>query len=115
MNKKKTLISRIGSGIVAAFIMAILFSLGAIPASATEIEPVSASAVSLSAESSVLSAAPQLLMASPAAVAFPDTFIVAAAAPPAAGGAAVPAPQRQIPRIRTLSTSSLSGSVVSVL
>lgn len=86
MNKKKSVISRIVSGIIAAFIMTILFSLCATPASAAEIKTVSAPAVvSVSVESPVMYAVPQLLMPGSAAIAIPDPFILAAA-PPTSGG-----------------------------
>ena len=77
---------KIFTSLFAAFLMAILFSFWTVPASAAEVNTAPAPAsVSMSADIAA-GIAPQLLMASPAAVAFPDTFIVAAAAPPAAGG-----------------------------
>ena len=75
---------KICTSLFAAFLMAILFSFWTVPASAAEVNNAPAPAsVSMSADIPA-GIAPQLLMASPAAVAFPDTFIVAAAAPPAA-------------------------------
>lgn len=71
----------IRTGLFAAFLMAILFSFCAVPASAAEIDTVAAPAsVSVSAD-----AVHPLMMPVVAAVPSPDTILLAAA-PPAAGG-----------------------------
>lgn len=71
----------IRTGLFAAFLMAILFSFCAVPASAAEIDTVAAPAsVSMSAD-----AVQPLMMPAAAAIPSPDTILLAAA-PPAAGG-----------------------------
>ena len=76
----------IRTGLFAAFLMAILFSFCAVPASAAEIDTVPAPA-SVSVSADALSGFTQpLMMSAAAAIPFPDTFLIAAAAPPAAGG-----------------------------
>ncbi len=71
----------IRTGLFAAFLMAILFSFCAVPASAAEIDTIAAPAsVSVSAD-----AVHPLMMPVAAAVPSPDTILLAAA-PPAAGG-----------------------------
>ena len=75
----------IRTGLFAAFLMAILFSFCAVPASAAEIDTVAAPAsVSMSADA-VSGFTPPLMMPAAAAIPSPDTILLAAA-PPAAGG-----------------------------
>lgn len=75
----------IRTGLFAAFLMAILFSFCAVPASAAEIDTVAAPAsVSMSADA-VSGFTQPLMMPAAAAIPSPDTILLAAA-PPAAGG-----------------------------